>query len=296
MPGGNAHQRAIQKTISKEISKQVSEMVPSTSRLDPIPKPRFRWDFTLFFAGTIMAILIVLFPPDTKIGAACWLIGIFVMTIYPSLHLADWLSFGNKYRMLLSAVFLVIAVSAVTGIGLKIWPPDSQLSMNSIATNLSYGEGTMHAGIAWQTGYNDLRLIIKNPEPSVQNLDLTVQMDKTLIFQMGQLSSIPACEFYSEEFPPDVGARLRTKTGRSIFISLKDMMRMAGKAASALPNLTQAWRVYCPRLIGHGELELVLAVPPQLNDYQVNVFGNYQLPPIEGNKSVRVNERVRIRK
>jgi hypothetical protein len=277
------HPGAKEATIAKK------DMAPLESSQT---KRGFRWDFTLAFTVAIMGILLVLFPPDNAAATVVWLVTIFICGIYPILHLAEFISQGRARWAAYSIALVVLAV-VVGRLGIRLWPPHSQLSLKSTATNLVYAEGTSHAGIDWKNGYSDVRLMIKNPEPSIQNLDLSLQMDKSIIFQMGQLSTVPGCEFNAVDFPADLGARINTANGGNIFLSLKDTIRMAMKPSS-LRNLTHEWRMYCPRLIGHGELELILAVPPPTAPENIRVVGSYQLMPNDGNKAVKVDEAVPV--
>jgi hypothetical protein len=255
------------------------------------PEPRFRsddWAISLAFLGAIMTTLITWFPPQTIITAILGLTTLFAFGIYPAFHFGSLLS--RKLKPLKYSIF-ILWLFAVVRIGVSIWPPQSHLSITSIATNLSSAKRTLHGGIEWQDGWSELRVMINNPGPfSIQNVDLSIMTRNSLILAMEQLSDVHNCEMKAVGSRPDNGIWLQNPDGtKGIWLSLKDMMR-------ELPVLTPRWSVYCPRLIGNTELELILAVPMASPPTTLTVSGYYQLMPNEGSKNVKVNVIAHIQK
>ncbi len=109
---------------------------------------------------------------------------------------------------------------------------------------------------------------------------------------MGQLGAVPNVEFHAVGFPADFGERLKTKAGGNIFITLKDAIAMSG---SHPPNLTGQWKVFCPRLVGATELELVLAVPQPGSPKTIKITGKYESLPSDSGKTISVNMDVPVR-
>jgi hypothetical protein len=58
--------------------------------MQPGTTTKFRWDYTLACVLGVMAMGMVLLPPQTPIVAGIWLITMFGVGIYPALHLAEW--------------------------------------------------------------------------------------------------------------------------------------------------------------------------------------------------------------
>jgi hypothetical protein len=94
--------------------------ISMTSASGPSKKPRMRLDVTLTLLGLGIGIVIVLVPPTTPVGAACCLVTLFLVLIYPALHLTEWIlrSPGGMSRIL-AIVFLGVAVTAF---GFRVWP------------------------------------------------------------------------------------------------------------------------------------------------------------------------------
>src|SRR5438445_1769860 len=75
--------RAERRATAREAAKQLLRRPPE--------KRRFRWDYTLGFAGVAVGIVIVLAPPQTAASARTWLLILFGVLVYPALHFAEWL-------------------------------------------------------------------------------------------------------------------------------------------------------------------------------------------------------------
>lgn len=67
-----------------------------------------------------MAILLVMFPPETDISVCIWLLVLAGLAIYPSLHLFDYTLGTSKTVTLVFGILLVVIFTA--GVGYKIWP------------------------------------------------------------------------------------------------------------------------------------------------------------------------------
>jgi hypothetical protein len=102
----------IHQQVVEEVRKLVAEKSPQS--------PKFRLDFTLTFVVAVMAVLLVLFPPQEPVYYCAWLATMCVFGIYPALHLAEWIFPNNKSC---ACVLLVVWVAVILGLGAYKWPP-----------------------------------------------------------------------------------------------------------------------------------------------------------------------------
>lgn len=140
--------------------------------------------------------------------------------------------------------------------------------------------------------HSDVRVVIDNrAEPLIQNLDLTVQADKSFIFDIEQLSGITGVEFHASDTRLDhVGFWLKGAESKTYY-SLRDLLSMGGRSFPV-----QQWKVFCPRLAGKTGLILVLAVPDGFIPTDVEITGQYELMSSEGSKSVKVDIKVPVKR
>jgi hypothetical protein len=213
----------------------------------------------------------------------------------PYTHLLK--SYQKTFTALLASAAIVLVGSYVVLGEYKKEHPKDVLLVTSRAPNITYAKGERIGGIEWKDEYGDLRITIENSaEPSIQNVDLTVQvLDKGFIWDMGQLSSIPGIEFRPPDDFPDVGVRLYGTDGETSTVTLRDMLDHQGM--KGLP-FSDHYKVFCPRLIGKTQLRLILATETEKitgpTPTKVRIFGSYELMPGEGSKTVRIDTTVPV--
>jgi hypothetical protein len=86
------------------------------------PKQALRWDYSLFFIGVVIGIVLVVAPPRTRLAMVFWLIIMFGSLVYPLLHLVRA---ALQTRMKSARVPTAIILSAilVSAVGYSVWPP-----------------------------------------------------------------------------------------------------------------------------------------------------------------------------
>jgi hypothetical protein len=96
------------------------------SRANSYRKPRendqrrMRLDYSLAFVGISVGIILVLVPPTSPSGTVFWLVVLFAVLVYPTLHLAEWFYRPTRNREKGIAIFCLIL--GVIGFGFRIWP------------------------------------------------------------------------------------------------------------------------------------------------------------------------------
>jgi hypothetical protein len=209
-------------------------------------------------------------------------------------YFVGFLAMGVVYNLnTIMRVMLSVAVGtvlvAVSTLGVSSQfrreHPHSVLSATALNANFIPGEKFRIAN------HSDVRVVIDNrSEPSIQNLDLTVQIDKDLIFDVEQLSDIAGVKFQASDSRLDhEGFWLKGGKSKS-FYTLRDLLSMGGRTFAV-----QRWKVFCPRLVGKTGLILVLAVPDGSMPTDVEISGRYELMSSEGSKSVKVDIKVPVK-
>ena len=294
------------KSMDNGSKKPASRPIDRTADRSNVPgnsagkKLRFRRDFTLGLGVAVLGILIVLFPPVHPISIICWLVMIFLLGIYPVLHLAEWLAQGKK-RTPAYTLVVVLWASAAALMGTHLWPPKSKLVFNGLATNMTHAKGDSFAGIKWEEEFTELRLSIFNRnKTSIQNVDLIVQVLDApnlpdVIWDMGQLTDIPGVELKPPSPDFDHIVSLKTGDGTVVHLSLHDMWSQAGMKN---PLFSDHWNMTCRMLPTQTEVRLVLATGKKTDRIatSIHVLGTYELMPGEGSRIVQVNSMVPIQR
>jgi hypothetical protein len=235
------------------------------------------------------------------------LIGYFLLTSLSLWSFWQWeviKGWRKRNRVIALIIFgLILASASAFGVGTQYHRdhPRSVTIIGAVATNVSHPKGEKVGGIEWQDDYGELLVNIQNgAEESISNVDLAVQvLDEGVIHDMGQLSTIPVCEFH----PPDYaeldneGVRILDKTGgASIFLTSRYGWELGGKK---VPDFSNQWTFFCPRLARKAELRLILATSANKNGAipkKVRVFGRYDVASDEGNITVKIDTTVNVKR
>jgi len=82
---------------------------------------KFRWDYTLGCIGFALAIIIALAPPQTPLSAGAWLLALFIVFVYPMLHLVESLCRSTNERITYP-VAIAVLVCGIFVFGRHTWP------------------------------------------------------------------------------------------------------------------------------------------------------------------------------
>jgi hypothetical protein len=83
------------------------------------PKP-FRWDITLSCFVALMGILLIIFPPESRLAMSLWLAAMFILGLYPAFHFAEWLPLKNK--QVVKAIAALGLAAVICALGYAKWP------------------------------------------------------------------------------------------------------------------------------------------------------------------------------
>ena len=85
------------------------------------PKPKqSRWDITLACLVGVMAILLIIAPPQSWPTMLAWLVATFGLGVYPAFHFAQWLPMASKRTAKVIGVAGLAAI--IAGLGYGKWP------------------------------------------------------------------------------------------------------------------------------------------------------------------------------
>lgn len=174
----------------------------------------------------------------------------------------------------------------------------SVLSIDALATNITYKAGTRLGDVEWRNGFTDIRLTLENISGSpIQNLSLTVQVVDSdgVLFDMGQMGNIPGVEFHAPAMP-NMSVQLVGKDGQASTVTTRDMWALASKGKK-MPSLGREYRLFCPRLIPKTPLILVVATGSNKRELTNNLrlVGSYELMPSAGSKLVSIDDTISVR-
>jgi hypothetical protein len=86
------------------------------------PKQEFRWDYTLTFVGLAIGIILVIAPPRTRAQTAIWLTAMFLVIVYPTLHLIRAL-LQTKLKWVQAPAAVILSATLSSALGYSVWPP-----------------------------------------------------------------------------------------------------------------------------------------------------------------------------
>lgn len=86
------------------------------------PKETFSWAHTLGFIGVGLGIILVIAPPRTRPEIIFWLVIMFVVLVYPALHLIRTV-FRTRLKWAQTPAALILLATLATAVGYRVWPP-----------------------------------------------------------------------------------------------------------------------------------------------------------------------------
>ena len=242
-------------------------------------------------------------PPEIKVAQGCFGAGYFIILA----KIAWWVAFERTDPTFQRALFTALLFAA-TGV---LWFASStfaasksslqdmeMLSVNALATNITYPKGTKVGDIEWMDGFIDVRLTIEDISDSpIQNVNLTVEVldENGALFAMGQMGGIPGVEFHPPELP-DIGIQLIGKDGQTSTVTARDLFAMAAQGKT-MPSMGKQYKLFCPRLIPKAPLRLVVATGDDKGELTNNlrIFGTYETMPSEGSRLVKIDKTAHVR-
>jgi len=294
MAGGNSHDRAMSKAADGKAAKTQKAPKPMSSIPTQKPEPPeqkpFRWDITLALAVAAMTIWLVLSPPSTKRGLIFWLVVMFGLSIYPVLHLADWMN-GKKWlkakvrESVVKLGLVCVWALCVLFLGSRLWaqiepPLRPSISFNAVITP-AYTDGSTEFGIKWREGSSSVRLIVTDlTDFPLHSFDLTVKvLDKTgdTLVGMGEASDF-GCKFHGPRWP-DMSLNLHGQNGKDYRLPMPDSELSFGGE----------WKASCPMLPAGLPLKLVVAVSNEKKwkePEKLRLVGSYEVVSDNGTRAV----------
>jgi hypothetical protein len=265
----------------------------------------FGWGVISVVAGLLIAAglsVLSMNPPETQIANILFSVGFLLLLI----KLCAWEAFERSDPFAQRALFIgfvcaaggVLWFACITLANSKVRTNGPQvLTFDAVDINISYPEGDNFGGIEWKPDYRDTRLTIKNTsDKPIQNINLTAQIiddENSVLWDMGQVSTIPGVEFRPPEIP-ELRLQLQGKDGSTSVVTSNDMFAQANHGKK-MPSVGKQYGVFCPRLFPDLPLRLALATGPKEKRIEkIKVFGTYELMPSEGSQPVKVSEIVSV--
>ena len=223
-----------------------------------------------------MGIILVFLPPQLGFSIV-WLVIMFLLGIYPVLHLVEWMA---QNEWLLRFTGIIVWGALIISFGMSLWPK-SVLAFHAF----------LSGGYEPAQRFINVDMDIYNPpEDAIQNLDLTIRGIPTRVIKSIVQMPTGAGDCQPKPVPlPDLRMVIRGLDGR-------DAYTLDTQDEAADENFFLEWTVRCPRIDGHTNVRVRLIIEGYMENDGISTMGNYELIPSKGSTKVDVEETIPINK
>jgi hypothetical protein len=195
----------------------------------------------------------LLFGTGLVMMATSFQLGVVIAYVAAVWFLIDWGLVSYKEHPLKRVIVAFIPMACISLITWVAFRP-TPLTIDIFPVDANYEDGSVIAGIKWKPIYSDVRILLGNSSStSYTNVIVTLRTDE-MIAGVGSANQLSQCQ--SAPDTPNFrfgGGVLKFPTKDSNAVSIPLMFDMA----------TQ-YKVFCDKLLPGSNLELVIAVAPNI--------------------------------